>query len=235
MPAYEAAISRSESARSVRRRPGAPCRTLGGVVRMAAPLLRDPVRSVRVEAARALAGVDPQTLTPEQRSAFSVALMELWAAEMSSADRAEAHLNLGLLQARRGQPDEAEAQYRTALRLEPDFVPALVNLADLDRARGRDQDGVGLLRQALRTEPNNAEAHHALGLLLVRQRKYAEALPELRARQRPRAGQRPLRLRLCGGSQFYRRAHRGLGVAGARPCAASRQSGTALAFGVDRA
>ena len=127
-----------------------------------------------------LAGADPQALTPEQRGAFSVGLMESWAAEMSSADRAEAHLNLGLLQARRGQPDEAEAQYRTALRLELDFVPALVNLADLERARGRDQDGVGLLRQASRAEANNAEAHHALGLLLVRQRKYAEALPELR-------------------------------------------------------
>ena len=127
-----------------------------------------------------LAGADPQALTPEQRGAFSVGLMESWAAEMSSADRAEAHLNLGLLQARRGQPDEAEAQYRTALRLESDFVPALVNLADLERARGRDQDGVGLLRQASRAEANNAEAHHALGLLLVRQRKYAEALPELR-------------------------------------------------------
>jgi hypothetical protein len=30
----------------------------------------------------------------------------------------------------------AERKYRTALRLDPPFVPAVVNLADLDRARG---------------------------------------------------------------------------------------------------
>ena len=235
VPAYGAAISdssplvRSAAARAL---PAAPS---AAMVRMAAPLLRDPVRSVRVEAARALAGVDPQALTPEQRSAFSVALMELWAAEMSSADRAEAHLNLGLLQTRRGQPDEAEAQYRTALRLEPDFVPALVNLADLERARGRDQDGVGLLRQASRAEPNNAEAHHALGLLLVRQRKYAEALPELRdasdlAPDNARyAYVYAVALNSTGAPTealaSLERAH----------AAVSRQSGTALAFGVDRA
>ena len=205
------------------------------MVRMAAPLLRDPVRSVRVEAARAIAGVDPQALMPEQRSAFSVALMELWAAEMSSADRAEAHLNLGLLQTRRGQPDEAEAQYRTALRLEPDFVPALVNLADLERARGRDQDGIGLLRQASRAEPNNAEAHHALGLLLVRQRKYPEALPELRdasdlAPDNPRyAYVYAVALNSTGAPTealaSLERAH----------AAVSCQPGTAVAFGVDRA
>ena len=40
---------------------------------------------------------------------------------------------------------EAEKEYRTALRLDPNFVPALVNLADLDRARGMDDEGAELL------------------------------------------------------------------------------------------
>src|SRR4051812_25470166 len=85
----------------------------------AAPLLDDPVRAVRIEAARALAGVDPQTLTPEQRKAAAAAWLELSAAEMIDADRPEAHLNLGLLQIRRRLPDQAEAEYRAALRLDP--------------------------------------------------------------------------------------------------------------------
>ena len=144
------------------------------------PLLGDPVRAVRVEAARVIAGIDPQTMTPEQRSAFANAYQELINAEMIDADRPESHLNLGLLKIRRQQLGEAEAEYRTALRLDPKFVPALVNLADLNRQRGLDKEGAELLRTAIAIEPNNAAIKHSLGLLLVRQRNYAEALPLLR-------------------------------------------------------
>jgi Flp pilus assembly protein TadD len=144
------------------------------------PLLSDPVRAVRVETARVIAGVDPQTMTPEQRGAFAGAYQELINAEMIDSDRPEAHLNLGLLKTRRQQLNEAETEYRTALRLDPKFVPAMVNLADLHRQRGQDKEGAELLRAAIAIEPTNAAIQHSLGLLLVRQRNYAEALPLLR-------------------------------------------------------
>jgi predicted CXXCH cytochrome family protein len=157
--------------------PPSPPRVL---VEAVLPLLGDPVRAVRVEAARVIAGIDPQTMTPDQRIAFASAYQELTSAEMIDADRPESHLNLGLLKTRRQQLSEAEAEYRTALRLDPKFVPALVNLADLDRQRGLDKEGAELLRAAIAIEPNNAAIKHSLGLLLVRQRNYAEALPLLR-------------------------------------------------------
>jgi len=144
------------------------------------PLLSDHVRAVRVEAARVVAGIDPQTLTPEQRGAFAGAYQELISAELVDSDRPESHLNLGLLKTRRQQLSEAEAEYRTALRLDPKFVAALVNLADLDRQRGLDNEGAELLRAAIAIEPNNAAIKHSLGLLLVRQRNLTEALPLLR-------------------------------------------------------
>ena len=150
------------------------------IIEAALPLLGDPVRAVRTEAARALAGVDQQTMTPEQRSAFTIAYQELIAAEMIDADRPETHLNLGLLKMRRKQLDEAEAEYRTALRLDPKFVPVMANLADLYRELGKDQDGAALLRAAIAIEPNNAAIKHSLGLLLVRQHNYTEALPLFR-------------------------------------------------------
>jgi tetratricopeptide (TPR) repeat protein len=145
-----------------------------------ASLLRDPVRAVRVEAARALAGTDLLSLLPELQTAMVSATKELVAAEMVDADRPEAHLNLGLLDLRRRQMPEAEAKYRTALRLDPSFVPALVNLADLDRVRGADQDGAELLKKAIAIEPDNADTRYSLGLLLVRQHDYAGALELLR-------------------------------------------------------
>jgi predicted CXXCH cytochrome family protein len=157
--------------------PAAPPRAL---IQAIAPLLGDPVRAVRIEAARALAGTDLLALTPEQQTAFIKASAELIAAETVDADRPEAHLNLGLLEMRRGEPSKADTEYRTALRLDPAFVPAMVNLADLDRARGMDRQGAELLRKAMAIEPNNADVLHSLGLFLVRQHDYAGALDRLR-------------------------------------------------------
>src|SRR5271165_6421129 len=149
-------------------------------LRAVATLLRDPVRAVRIEAVRALAGTDLLSLPPQLQTALVSATKELVAAELVDAERPEAHLNLGLLEIRRQQPTEAEREYRTALRLDPAFVPAMVNLADLDRARGMNREEAELLRKAMSLEPDNADVRHALGLLLVRQRHYAEALPLLR-------------------------------------------------------
>jgi predicted CXXCH cytochrome family protein len=150
------------------------------MVQVVAPLLADPVRAVRIEAARVLAGADPLAMTAEQRTALDSAVQELVAAELTDSDRPEAHLNLGLLDTKRLQRTEADAQYHTALRLDPTFVPALVNLADLDRMRGMDQQGAELLRKAASIEPGNPDIRHALGLLLVRQNNYPDAMDQLR-------------------------------------------------------
>lgn len=157
--------------------PASPSRVM---IQAVGPLLRDPVRAVRIAAARALVGVDPQVLTVEQRTALQSAYLELTTAELVDADRPEAHLNLGLIHIRRRQAADAEAAYRTALRLDPAFVPAMVNLADLQRMRGMDQQGADWLRMALTVEPNNADVKHALGLHMARLRNYSEALPLLR-------------------------------------------------------
>ncbi len=143
------------------------------------PLLSDPVRAVRISVARMLAAVPPQSMTPQQQSAFDSAAAEFVDAQMASADRPEAHVTLGSFLADRAQADAAEAAYRTALRLDPAFVPALVNLADLYRAMQRDADGEPLLRQAVTINPGNAVARHSLGLLLLRKQQLSAAIPEL--------------------------------------------------------
>jgi predicted CXXCH cytochrome family protein len=147
-------------------------------VPLAAPRLRDPIRSVRLEAALVLAAVPTEALG-DARPAFGLALREYVDAQRLSADTPEAQLNLGLLHATRGELDAAEASYREALRLDAGFDPASVNLADLDRARGRDDEGERVLRAALARSPDDAALHHALGLLLARTERLAQALPEL--------------------------------------------------------
>ncbi|HEY4933002.1 MAG TPA: tetratricopeptide repeat protein [Terriglobales bacterium] len=145
-------------------------------VPLAAPLLSDPVRYVRIEAARLLAGIPPDKLQEAQRSALDRATAELIASEMASAERPESHMNLALLYAQMGRPNDAESELQTALRLDPKFVPAMVNLADLYRAQHRDDEGQRLLEKAMAAEPNAAEPIYALGLLKVRLKQYPEAL-----------------------------------------------------------
>lgn len=148
-------------------------------VRHLLPLLHDPVRLVRIDAARALAAVPQETLTESQRQAIQQGVSEYLAAEMTNADRPESYLNIGLIHVDQGRFEQAEAAYLAALDLQPTFTQAAVNLADLYRLRGRDADGEKTLRQALDLDPHNATAHHALGLLLIRQKRLPEAITEL--------------------------------------------------------
>jgi predicted CXXCH cytochrome family protein len=143
------------------------------------PLLSDPVRDVRMEAARALAGAPERSLAPADRDAFSHALAEYMAAQQFNAERPEAHLNLGMLHAERGDPKGAEEELRAALARDPTFAPATVNLADLYRSRSREAEARDVLRAGIARNPRDAALRYALGLALVRERRTDEALAAL--------------------------------------------------------
>jgi tetratricopeptide (TPR) repeat protein len=148
-------------------------------VRFAAPLLSDSIRAVRIETARLLAGTPPDQLQPAQKENLDRAIQELIASENASSDRPENHVNLALLYAQMGRSNDAEGELQTALRLDPDNVPAMVNLADFYRSQQRDHEGRRLLEKAITLAPNAAEPIYALGLLKIRQKQYQEALPLL--------------------------------------------------------
>jgi Tfp pilus assembly protein PilF len=143
---------------------------------IAAQRLDDPVRAIRIEAASFLADTPSDQLSPEERQRLAHASQEYVDAQRFNADRPEARVALGAFFARRGQPGEAEVEYRAAARLMPRFVQAYINLADLYRSLGRDRDGEAVLRQALSIAPDDAAAKHALGLALVRRHDLAGAL-----------------------------------------------------------
>ena len=149
-------------------------------VELAWPLLDDPARTVRLEAARALAPVMRQGLGGKLREKLTQALEEYVAAETENADRPEAHMNLGLIAVAAGEPRVAERAYREALRLQPLFVPGYANLADLYRQEGREQEGEALLRRGLEAVPDSADLYHALGLAEVRLKRPDEALADLK-------------------------------------------------------
>lgn len=148
------------------------------------PLLSDPIRAVRIEAAEVLAGLPANNLPADVAAALNRATDEYIASQQLNADRSEAHMNLGLLYARQNRFDKAEEELKTALSLDPSFAPGAVNLADLYRAQNRDEDGERVLKDAISRSPDDASLEEALGLLLVRQKRNAQALDLLAAAAR---------------------------------------------------
>jgi len=144
----------------------------------AGPLLADTVRSVRIEAARAVSPARA-VLHVQYEAAFRLALDELIDSLLAVAERPEAHSNLGNIYAESGRPAQAEAALRTAIRLEPRAVGPRVNLADLYRLMEREQDAGQVMREGLAINADAAALHHSLGLLLVRGNEQEEALLEL--------------------------------------------------------
>ena len=142
------------------------------------PALDDPIRTVRIEAARALAGVPSDRLTVDQRAALKRGLEEYADVQRFNGDRAENQLNMGWLHSQAGRLDETERAYLAALRTMPSFSAAAINLADLYRILGRESEGEALLRDALARAPDDPDLHHALGLLLVRQRRHDAAIEQ---------------------------------------------------------
>jgi Flp pilus assembly protein TadD len=147
-------------------------------LRLLAPLLSDPLRAIRIEAARATAG-QQNALAPERRAAWQQAADEYIATLRYTADRPEARTALGTFYSRLGRHDEARAAFAQARALDPRHVPAYLNAADASRLQGNDADARRMLELGLAQAPQNAALHHALGLTLVRLGQRQEALREL--------------------------------------------------------
>ena len=143
------------------------------------PLLADPVRGVRIEAARVLAGVPENQIPESRRGAYQHTLEEYIAVQRQDADWPSANANLGNLYSRLGRVDEAVAAYRQALKLDPQFALAWVNLADTWRSQGREKEAEATLREGLARLPRSADLLHALGLTQVRKGDKAAALISL--------------------------------------------------------
>ena len=148
-------------------------------VQLAFRALADPVRAVRIEAARVLAALPMGDLSAEQQSQLEKGQEEYIEAQLAMAERPEAQVNLGNLYADRGETGSAIDAYRTAIELNAAFAPAYVNQADLLRSQGDEEKAEELLRQAVAVIPENGDVHHALGLSLVRQKQTAEAIERL--------------------------------------------------------
>lgn len=87
----------------------------------------------------------------------------------------EAHYDLGMVMQHQTRWREAEAAYRQALQLKPDYAEAENNLAFCLHEQGRYMDAVRLYRQAIQHKPDYARAYTNLGITLNELEQWTEA------------------------------------------------------------
>jgi tetratricopeptide (TPR) repeat protein len=145
-----------------------------------APLLYDPVKAVRMEAARRLAEKPSVSLDPDQEKVFKVVLNEFVTSMEYSADFAFARYNLGNLYVALNRPEDAIRNYLAAIKIDDLFYPAKVNLAMFYNKRGENANAEELLREVVKAHPELHEIAYSLGLLLAEMKKYDPAVVYLK-------------------------------------------------------
>ena len=139
------------------------------------PLLTDPVRAVRIAAARSLSTVPGDQMDAKIRSAFEAALAEYVAVQSLTLDMPGSHFNLAVVYENTGRRDLAEQHYLGSLKVDPDFTAARANLARLYSGTARNADAERLLVEGLKRMPQIGELQYSLGLLLAEGGRMKEA------------------------------------------------------------
>ena len=167
------ALVRTTAVRGLETRPTKPRLAFVG------SLLEDPIRAVRIEAARVLTDVPTELFDSQQRQTFEAALTEWRATQHAIIDEPSAHLNLAVMHMKQRNPAGAEEEYHTALRLDSEFLPARFNLATLYNGLGRNDEAEQQLRHIVLHEPDSGEAYYSLGLLFAETERLEESLEML--------------------------------------------------------
>jgi serine/threonine-protein kinase len=82
--------------------------------------------------------------------------------------------------ANKGNLDEAIAEYRKAIRLQPDYAEAHFNLGNALRDKGKLNEAIEHYRQAICLKNDYAEAHCNLGNALAKKGQFRQAVEALR-------------------------------------------------------
>lgn len=143
-------------------------------VNVVAPLLDDPLKSVRAAAAQVLIG---QEVGEQNIKVFTRAFNELTIANEVNAWRGEARVNQGNIALVEDNVIAAETAYKGSIEIDPYFPIAYMNLADLYRTKQREDLVAEVLTRGLAAVPSSADVAYAYGLHLVRMKKVSDAIP----------------------------------------------------------
>ncbi len=140
------------------------------------PLVNDPVKSVRMEAANRLMTFPKKTFNEIQYRSFQHALDEYLKSQEYVADFPTGRYNLGNFYSKLKDPVKAEENYREALVIDNLFLPAKINLALIEYQQGKLDKAQLLFKDVVDNHPEVMEGYYYLALLYGEQQKYPEAI-----------------------------------------------------------
>src|SRR5262249_51289279 len=162
--------------------------TQADLISALSPLIRDSVRSVRLEAAGKLLSADRSLLDDSVRPLLDSAIDERERVLKYSADFPAGRFNLGHFYELRHDSVRAEANYKEAIVLDSLFYPAKVNLAYLYYSEGRLSEAERLFLDLTRNHSEYEDGYFDLGLLYVEQGRISEAITQLESASRLHPG-----------------------------------------------
>ncbi len=130
-------------------------------------MLHDRRRAVRTEAALLLSALPSSLFAKDDLEALRSAIDEYLVGQQNVAEQPGAHINMAVVYGNLGRYDEAEQEYLTALRLDPNFLPARNNLAMLYDQLGKKRRAEEQFRLMIAAEPDVPEPYYYLGLLVA--------------------------------------------------------------------
>jgi tetratricopeptide (TPR) repeat protein len=144
-------------------------------IRSITPLLYDPVKAARIQAAMALTSLPRNQLNHRQEKVFNDALEEYQKAMEHVGDFAHSRFNLGNMHMNLGNQDLAEKHYKAAIQIDNLFYPAKVNLGMLYNSLGKNYKAEIMFREVVNEHPSLHDVAYSLGLLLVERGNYRDA------------------------------------------------------------
>jgi tetratricopeptide (TPR) repeat protein len=144
--------------------------------RVLVPLLNDPIKSVRMEAASRLSTFNKNTFNEIQFGLLQKSLDEYKKSQEYVADFPMGRHNLGNYYSKLNDVAKAEENYREAIAIDNLFYPAKMNLALIYYQQGKSEDATKLYKEIINDHSEVIEAYYYLALLYAEQKKYTEAI-----------------------------------------------------------
>ena len=146
-------------------------REIERALRELSPLLEDPLRLVRTEAARVLAALPRDYITGSTLVAMNRCLEEYRTGLTENGDRSGSHMSMGMLHLQAGESDQAIDEFRLAIGLDPEVVGPRSNLAQMydglerkTEARALREEEMKLLARDAKLLPKHAGIRYQLAL-----------------------------------------------------------------------
>lgn len=139
------------------------------------PKLNDPVKIVRLEAARIVSSIAKGDMAKQQQESLEQNIEEYRQSLLFVSERPEAQLALAQIYQNQGKIKQAEKALKEALKLQQHYVPSYINYATFLQQQGREAEAYDMLKNGIKIT-NDAILYHSLGLWYVRQKETDKGL-----------------------------------------------------------